>query len=195
MTASTPSALPAFLTPNCNACSGLCCVVLPFDAAQGFGFDKPAHTPCQHLQANFRCEIHSQLSKQGFSGCVQYNCFGAGQAAMKLVSGSPWTQSQEHAENVFEIFTRLRPLHELMAKLSLVAESTDDSPLKARLLSVLTQIEQASQDCKIIDDHERVAQLQALGLNALQEFTQSKSGVAIKQRLRTLPIASANRNV
>ena len=37
--------LGADMLADCSQCVGLCCVVPPFDAEQGFGFDKPAEHP------------------------------------------------------------------------------------------------------------------------------------------------------
>ena len=74
-----PVQLPVHLKADCSACAALCCVVPPFDAVQGFGFDKPAETPCQHLCADHRCGIHADLRAQGFTGCVAFDGLGAGQ--------------------------------------------------------------------------------------------------------------------
>ena len=68
MTSTLPPRLPAHLKADCSACVGLCCVVPPFDAVQGFGFDKPAETPCQHLCADHRCGIHDALVPRGYEG-------------------------------------------------------------------------------------------------------------------------------
>ena len=72
-------ALPERLKADCSACVALCCVIPPFDACQGFGFDKPAETPCRHLGADHRCGIHAELIDRGFAGCVAFDCLGAGQ--------------------------------------------------------------------------------------------------------------------
>ncbi|HEY9106307.1 MAG TPA: hypothetical protein VIN58_06490, partial [Roseateles sp.] len=76
---SLPAQLPPQLRADCSACAALCCVIPPFDAVQGFGFDKPAETPCHHLCDDHRCGIHADLIERGFAGCVAFDCLGAGQ--------------------------------------------------------------------------------------------------------------------
>lgn len=106
---------PQTLQADCNACVGLCCVALPFDAEQGFGFDKPAQTPCRHLQTDFRCAIHTQLAEQGFSGCVAFDCHGAGQRTTRMFGVRPdWSQPDAITPDMFEAFFILRRLHELL---------------------------------------------------------------------------------
>jgi Pentapeptide repeats (8 copies) len=67
------------LSADCSRCVGLCCVVPAFAASADFAVDKPAGTPCRHLQADARCGIHADLRGRGFPGCVVFDCFGAGQ--------------------------------------------------------------------------------------------------------------------
>jgi predicted GNAT superfamily acetyltransferase len=128
--------LPAHLRPDCAACCGLCCVAPAFDAGQGFGFDKPAHTPCLHLTAACRCAIYDRLADKGFPGCVVFDCYGAGQwITQHLFKGASWQDSPQVAQQMFEAYTRLRPLRELMAMLTLAIVRTDagNTELKAKL--------------------------------------------------------------
>jgi hypothetical protein len=67
------------LRADCAKCCGLCCVAPAFDADQGFGFDKPAHTACRNLDADHRCAIHAALRARGFPACATFDCYGAGQ--------------------------------------------------------------------------------------------------------------------
>jgi len=117
--------LPPELRADCSACAGLCCVVPPFDAVQGFGFDKPAETPCRHLCADFRCGIHSTLEGQGFAGCVAFDCLGAGQQltaqAVARFGSADWRARPEVAQWLFAAYPLARELQELLAKLTLAA--------------------------------------------------------------------------
>lgn len=125
--------LPPELRADCAACVGLCCVVTPFDALQGFGFDKPAHTPCPHLCADFRCGIHGELLEQGFRGCTLYDCQGAGQrVSQRRFPGRDWHESPQVAQQMFEAFTVMRSLHELMALLHTARTHVDDPRLEAQ---------------------------------------------------------------
>jgi hypothetical protein len=136
------SALPAKLRPDCANCSGLCCVVPPFDADQGFGHDKAAREPCHHLQGDFRCGIYANLAEQGYPGCVSFDCFGAGQrVTQELFGGANWSQSPEIAAAMFDSYERLRPLHELMAMAQLAAGRTQDGAQQQALRQVVTEID------------------------------------------------------
>lgn len=117
--------LPAHLLADCSACAGLCCVIPPFDAVQGFGFDKPAETPCRHLCTDNRCGIHDDLIARGFEGCVAFDCHGAGQRltaqAVARFGSADWRTRPEVARWLFVAYPRVRQVQEWLAKLRLAA--------------------------------------------------------------------------
>jgi len=121
-----PFQLPAHLKADCSACAALCCVIPPFDALQGFGFDKPAETPCQHLCADHRCGIHADLVERGFSGCVAFDCLGAGQrltaAAVARFDSADWRHRPDVARWLFAAYPRVREAQEWLARLHLAAK-------------------------------------------------------------------------
>ncbi len=100
---------------DCSKCWGLCCVSLYFSASEGFPNDKKAGVPCDYLNENFSCGIHSQLSEKGFLGCCAFDCLGAGQKVSLLTfEGVNWRNSKEIASSMFEAFLIMRQLHELL---------------------------------------------------------------------------------
>jgi hypothetical protein len=117
--------LPAHLKADCSACVALCCVIPPFDAEQGFGFDKPAETACRHLCADHRCGIHEALIPRGFEGCVAFDCLGAGQRltafALERFGSADWRARPEVARWLFAAYPRMRQAQEWLARLSLAA--------------------------------------------------------------------------
>jgi hypothetical protein len=121
------------LRADCARCCGLCCVAPAFDADQGFGFDKPAHTACRNLGADHRCAIHATLFADGFPACAAFDCFGAGQwVTQQLFAGKSWRTSPDIAVEMFTLYSRYRALHELMALLDMAirrAPQTDAVPL------------------------------------------------------------------
>ncbi|MEO8308658.1 MAG: hypothetical protein ABI616_11540 [Pseudomonadota bacterium] len=134
--------LPEKLRPDCGNCCGLCCVVPPFDAEQGFGHDKLARQPCHHLQADFRCGIYGHLEEKGYPGCVAFDCFGAGQrVTQELFGGVNWSQSPEIATEIFDSYERLRPLHELMAMAQLAIGKTNDEAQLQALHKLISEID------------------------------------------------------
>jgi hypothetical protein len=106
-----------------------------FDAAQGFGYDKPASEPCRHLQPDHRCGIHPVLVTQGFPGCASFDCFGAGQAVTARFQPADWHGSQDLALQMFNAYSRLRALHELRA-MTWVAGTRADATAAATLRQI-----------------------------------------------------------
>jgi uncharacterized protein YjbI with pentapeptide repeats len=103
------------LRADCARCCGLCCVAPAFVASADFAIDKPAGTPCLHLQPDSRCSIHQRLRPAGFPGCAAYDCFGAGQKVTQVTFlGRDWRESSETAEAMFRTFATMRDLHELL---------------------------------------------------------------------------------
>jgi len=103
------------LQADCERCFGLCCVSLPFAASSDFAIDKAAGEPCRNLQEDFRCGIHKQLRQRGMRGCTVYDCFGAGQHVSQVTyGGQDWRQAPETASQMFDVFQKMRQLHELM---------------------------------------------------------------------------------
>jgi hypothetical protein len=101
------------LQADCSRCVGLCCVLPAFVSSAEFAIDKPAGVACPNLHDDSRCGIHDQLRARGFSGCVTYDCFGAGPA---LTEVSP--TGRRHAilapARLPASFSVLRQLHELL---------------------------------------------------------------------------------
>ena len=103
------------LSADCSRCAGLCCVAPAFAASADFAFDKPAGTPCRHLQDDFRCGIHDRLRPEGFPGCTVFDCFGAGQRiTQQTFGGRSWRESPELAAAQFAVLPVMRQLHEVL---------------------------------------------------------------------------------
>jgi uncharacterized protein YjbI with pentapeptide repeats len=114
------------LQADCARCVGLCCVALPFARSADFAVDKPAGTPCTHLQRDFRCGIHGALREKGFAGCTVFDCLGAGQKVSQVTfGGRDWRDDDRTARRMFAVFPVVRQLHELLAYL---AEAIDRDP-------------------------------------------------------------------
>jgi len=107
------------LQADCANCFGLCCVALPFAASADFAFDKDAGRPCVNLQQDFGCGIHAQLRERGFSGCTVFDCFGAGQKVSQVTfGGRDWREEPGTSQQMFEVFSVMRQLHELLRYLT-----------------------------------------------------------------------------
>ena len=122
------------LTPDCAKCVGLCCVAPAFLASADFAIDKAAGRPCPNLQPDFRCGIHSKLRETGFSGCVAYDCLGAGQLVTQAIfAGADWRTNPEIAPRMFAVYFVVRQLHELLWYLTVAAALSEARPLQTEL--------------------------------------------------------------
>jgi uncharacterized protein YjbI with pentapeptide repeats len=103
------------LRADCERCFGLCCVAPAFATSEDFAFDKDAGQPCPNLRSDFRCAIHHRLRQKGFPGCAVYDCFGAGQKVAQVTfGGRDWRRAPQIATQMFNVFTIMRQLHELL---------------------------------------------------------------------------------
>ena len=103
------------LRADCERCFGLCCVAPAFSASADFAIDKRAGQPCRNLESDFRCGIHETLRQKGFPGCAVYDCFGAGQKVAQVTfGGKDWRRAPRTAKRMFEVFSIMRQLHELL---------------------------------------------------------------------------------
>ncbi len=105
------------LQPDCSACADLCCLAYAFDAGHGFGVDKSPNVACPNLGAK-GCGIHSELASCGYSGCVQYNCYGAGvRVTQDVFSGQDWRRDARLIGPMCGALRQLAPAHEQAALL------------------------------------------------------------------------------
>lgn len=109
-------ALRKSLTADCSNCFGLCCTALTITASSDFPMNKPAGIPCMNLQADYRCQIHSQLRENGFKGCTVYDCLGAGQIVSQVTfNGQSWLDNPEISQKMFQVFPVMEQIHEMIA--------------------------------------------------------------------------------
>jgi hypothetical protein len=122
------------LRADCARCFALCCVAPAFARSADFAIDKPAGTPCPNLLADFRCDIHTNLRRSGFTGCTVYDCFGAGQhVAQDSFAGRDWRTHPELREQMFAVFDVMRHLHELLFYLTAARALPAAQPVHADL--------------------------------------------------------------
>ncbi|MGW1343426.1 pentapeptide repeat-containing protein [Kribbella sp. NPDC002412] len=90
-------------------------MALTLTASADFAIDKPAGQPCPNLKHDNRCGIHARLRDGGFPGCAVYDCFGAGQKVTQVTfDGRDWRQAADSGAQMFEVFSVMRLLHELL---------------------------------------------------------------------------------
>ena len=129
------------LAADCSRCCGLCCTALYFSKVEGFPGDKEAGIPCIQLCEDFSCRIHSSLSGRRLKGCINYDCFGAGQTVTEIVfEGKNWRQLPD-PEEMFRIFLIELKLHEAMWYLEEAALLRPAAALRPRIHAALTGLE------------------------------------------------------
>jgi hypothetical protein len=109
---STPA--PDF-SADCSQCAALCCLALAFDKGPSFAHNKQAGMPCHNLKdADPRqgCSIHKDLTITGYSGCVAYDCLGAGQRVTALFDET-WEEIPRLAGPMMQAFRVMRDVQDL----------------------------------------------------------------------------------
>jgi hypothetical protein len=132
---------------DCSNCCGLCCVVPDLLAVQGFAVDKPAETPCVHLNGRGRCSIHAEREFHGYAACAGFDCSGAGQwITQNLFGGAKWSDSPDLASKMFAAYRHWVPRFAAAALLeaALPYVREDARRLLARMMAELTSGETAA---------------------------------------------------
>ena len=149
----------ADLRSDCSRCSGLCCVVLPFQAVGGFGVDKAGGVPCHNLAGDGRCGIHDRLRATGWPGCDIFECFGAGQlVTQQTYGGASWRDVDDLGE-MAAVLSATRMLQEFrwhLREAAAIDPGSGAAELESEIagLTVGTPVDILSID---IDDlHDRV---------------------------------------
>ncbi|MEV4629453.1 pentapeptide repeat-containing protein [Micromonospora sp. NPDC049523] len=141
-TRDAPGGAGAELRADCTRCFGLCCVAPAFAASADFAIDKDAGQACPNLRQDFRCGIHPELRQQGFSGCTVFDCFGAGQRVAQVTfGGRDWRQAPGTAKQMFDVFTVMRQLHELLWYLTEALNLPPARPIHGDLRTLLDRTE------------------------------------------------------
>jgi uncharacterized protein YjbI with pentapeptide repeats len=144
--ASAPRGHRARLRADCERCIGLCCVAPAFSASADFAIDKGAGQACPNLRRDFRCSIHDRLRQEGFPGCAVYDCFGAGQQVAQVIfGGRDWRREPAIAGQMFQVFTIMRQLHELLWYLSEALTMTRARPVHGDLGRALDATERLTR--------------------------------------------------
>jgi hypothetical protein len=126
------------LRSDCERCAALCCVAFSFDRSRNFAVDKAAGSPCPNLDDCGRCNVHSNRAGLGFSGCVDYDCLGAGQRVVQnFFNGKSWIEDRSLLAPMLDAFLLARIAHEHLEFLDLTTSlplSTHQERRRKRLL-------------------------------------------------------------
>jgi len=135
-----------YLQADCEKCFGLCCVALRFSSFDGFPIDKEAGTACLNLKQDFKCSVHESLSQRGLKGCINFDCFGAGQKISQVsFAGRDWRGDKATAEVMFKSFMMMMQLHELLWYLEEALTFIPASSIYEELRSLLDETKRLSE--------------------------------------------------
>ncbi|MBW7572769.1 pentapeptide repeat-containing protein [Caproiciproducens faecalis] len=118
----------------------------------GFPADKGSGTPCKYLMPDFRCKIHSELKSRKMSGCLAYECLGAGQKTTQMYCPDhDWKANPAQAENIFQTFTIVFHLHQILWYLIEAFSLTSDEKTAAAIESLITENLQMTQQPSLLN--------------------------------------------
>ena len=134
------------LTTDCSKCAALCCMALAFDQGRDFAFSKNPGEPCRNLLGH-RCNIHNNLAKAGFAGCVAYDCLGAGNRVVQEVfAGRSWQKDPRIIGPMMEAFAAMREVHKRIDLLRVAQELVLDPEDQETRTQLLAQLENKQWD-------------------------------------------------
>ena len=100
---------------DCSRCAALCCIAYPAEKSPGFAASKRAGEACPKLDRAGKCTIYGRRTEQGFSGCLEYECFGAGQhVVQELFGGRDWRDDPALLSPMLECFLTVRKACDLL---------------------------------------------------------------------------------
>lgn len=106
------------LRADCQRCAALCCFALRIDRSNLFALDKPEGRPCPNLDSHARCSIHNDLDNLGFRGCIDFDCYGAGQrVTQKYFGGRSWQDEPGLRVPMSRMFIAMLRVHESLSLL------------------------------------------------------------------------------
>lgn len=131
------------LQTDCSQCAALCCIALAFDKGRDFAFDKNPGQPCPNLSRH-SCTIHEKLNEEGFSGCVKYDCLGAGNRVVQEVfNGRSWQDDPQLTRPMIEAFAGMREVHkriDLLRAAETLPLSRQDDQTRREFLAQLEEV-------------------------------------------------------
>lgn len=157
------------LASDCSNCADLCCVAYTFDKSESFGLDKATDEPCPNLSKEGGCKIHTALMDKGFSGCLQYQCHGAGPRVLhEMFGGQGWQGDPVRMAAMTAALRQLVPLHARAALLDYALRFLPLPAVKAAEVSELRDQMLAPTD-DMPDTDLLIAQAQVM-LHGLRDY-------------------------
>lgn len=152
--------MPALLEErsDCSRCAALCCIAYPSEDMPGFSASKEAGERCPKLGAAGDCTIYENREEQGFTGCVRYECFGAGQYVTEtLFGGVTYDADDAVLARMAEVFLAMRPVSDLNFLARKLAREAHEGDTRAKAAELAVQL------AKIAGTREHLLETSHLG--------------------------------
>ena len=134
------------LKTDCSKCAALCCMALAFDQGREFAFNKNPGEPCRNLSGH-SWSIPSDLAQKGFSGCIAYDCLGAGNRVVQEVfGGQSWRHDTRLVGPMMEAFASMREVHKRIDLLRAAHTFRLASEYEQKRTQLLAQLERQHWD-------------------------------------------------
>jgi hypothetical protein len=171
----------AAMRAECARCAALCCVALAFYRSDSFAIDKANGEPCPHLSIAGRCGIYTVRAEQGFPGCVDYDCLGAGQrVTQELFGGRSWLEDPSLLAPMTRAFVAMRQIHELRVLLDTAKRAPLSDQDRAALAGFEAELEPAdgwsSTSLSAFDDEDLSTRIRTF-LASLRGYLKQEPGV------------------
>lgn len=135
-------AAPPELQADCSRCAALCCVAFAAEESPNFSVTKDAGEPCPNLGTGGSCNIYADRVDMGFSGCLKFDCFGAGQRVMQdMFGGRSWQDEPELLQPMLKAFATSRKACELLYLVYYARKEAPAPTVSARLDGMEARLE------------------------------------------------------
>lgn len=156
---------------DCSRCAALCCIAYPSDDMPGFSASKAAGQPCPHLDSCGQCQIYDTRAQDGFAGCIQFECFGAGQHVVQhLFGGRDWRSDPTMLPQMVETFLAMRPVSDLLY-LAEYAQTRSAPEHQAELTELQARLRDIAQTREGLNDAAAIARTERALRTLFQTIT------------------------
>ncbi|MBX7480930.1 hypothetical protein [Qipengyuania qiaonensis] len=146
---------------DCSRCAALCCIAYPSDEMPGFAAAKAAGEPCPKLRADGLCTIYDSRAEEGFAGCIQFECFGAGQYVVQhLFGGRDWRDDPDLLAPMVDAFLAMRPVADLNFLAKRAIEIAEEEDVRATATSLAARLQHVARSLENIRDSAEMSAIE-----------------------------------
>lgn len=147
---------------DCSRCAALCCIAYPSEDVPGFSAVKAAGEPCPKLGGDGRCTIYDRREEEGFSGCIRYECFGAGQQVVQtLFEGQDWRDDPALRGPLVETFLAMRSVSDLAYLVEKALDAAEIEAWRDALLGLRQELFDIASTRESLADTGRIARAES----------------------------------